>query len=627
MSASAPSIIAPVEVIIVFYKEDPKNVNHPAPFPRELPKRCIKLFSFVGDVVLDPFAGSGTTLVEAINNKRHARGLEIDPEYIKNSLARIEKECSFSLEMSSITENQTPTISFKENISLEKKEITESQKELITGHQSQTKNKKIGQNIKSPAEFMRLSWEKALNNDLTRNDNGAVFEYLVAVCLYSKKILPFYWQAKISFVPNAVYDIALYNSEGYPITLNIKTSLRERYKQADLEGLALKNVHRRAKNYLITLSAKEYPGVKKKIQEGDVAGLDDIILADSKEFDELINELSHLNFIKPEAVKIIQGKEKLDQFIRQKKNLTDNNTNSWQIDFADYKFRKLVPEADYNDLLLALFSETEAFREIKTGDKEKLQKIKEEGKKNIEKINNDFLGGVKEEKNQAKMFMERKNIYTKLHLIQSEVKELIRTEENKFQKYKFFNELQVLKLLRPLLTKYQLTILLSDDISQPFIHEKDAAGSNVDLAKAKGSSETYAVKYLLAKFFLMPVKDEGDPDYRQREEKDGMTPEERKTVNDFLKKHELNRANNNVHTASMGAGGNNCLGCLCGGGSHGNPNYNFSRTYNFTSGGTLELKTRGSELQVCTIPAQGGKVVFEAHGNSAEITLEYEKIT
>jgi hypothetical protein len=69
--------------------------------------------------------------------------------------------------------------------------------------------------------------------------------------------------------------------------------------------------------------------------------------------------------------------------------------------------------------------------------------------------------------------MGKLNIYTKLQLIQSEVKELIRTEENKFQKYKFFNELQVLKLLRPLLNKYQLTILLSDDISQPFIHEKD----------------------------------------------------------------------------------------------------------------------------------------------------------
>ena len=69
--------------------------------------------------------------------------------------------------------------------------------------------------------------------------------------------------------------------------------------------------------------------------------------------------------------------------------------------------------------------------------------------------------------------MGKLNIYTKLQLIQSEVKELIRTEENKFQKYKFFNELQVLKLLRPLLNKHKLILLLSDDTTQPFIHEKE----------------------------------------------------------------------------------------------------------------------------------------------------------
>src|ERR1700731_4134249 len=70
-------------------------------------------------------------------------------------------------------------------------------------------------------------------------------------------------------------------------------------------------------------------------------------------------------------------------------------------------------------------------------------------------------------------FMEKVNIFAKLQLIQVEIKELIRTEENKFQKYFFFNELQVLQLLKPLLNKYKLTILLSDDTSQPFIHEKE----------------------------------------------------------------------------------------------------------------------------------------------------------
>jgi hypothetical protein len=162
--------------------------------------------------------------------------------------------------------------------------------------------------------------------------------------------------------------------------------------------------------------------------------------------------------------------------------------------------------------------------------------------------------------------MEKMNIFAKLQLIQTEIKELIRTEENKFQKYKFFNELQVLQLLKPLLNKYKLTILLSDDTSQPFIHEREgkehfikyskrleiidieapqdklffnfwACGSNVDLAKAKGASETYALKYFLSKLFLMPVRDETDPDYRPRKEKEEIAPEERKSVNDFLKKH------------------------------------------------------------------------------------------
>lgn len=64
-----------------FNGESKKRIGHPAPFPRELPKRCIKLFSYVGDVVFDPFCGSGTTLSEAEANHRIGIGLEIDREY------------------------------------------------------------------------------------------------------------------------------------------------------------------------------------------------------------------------------------------------------------------------------------------------------------------------------------------------------------------------------------------------------------------------------------------------------------------------------------------------------------------------------------------------------------------
>jgi len=60
-----------------------KQVEHEAVFPEELPKRLIKMFSFVGDRVLDPFAGSGTTLKSALELCREAIGYEINPEFVE----------------------------------------------------------------------------------------------------------------------------------------------------------------------------------------------------------------------------------------------------------------------------------------------------------------------------------------------------------------------------------------------------------------------------------------------------------------------------------------------------------------------------------------------------------------
>lgn len=56
--------------------------DHPAPFPKELALRLIKMFSFSGDVVLDPFAGTGTTNLAAIETGRNSIGIEIEPKYV-----------------------------------------------------------------------------------------------------------------------------------------------------------------------------------------------------------------------------------------------------------------------------------------------------------------------------------------------------------------------------------------------------------------------------------------------------------------------------------------------------------------------------------------------------------------
>jgi len=57
--------------------------KHPAPFPEELAYRLVRMFSFVGDTVVDPFCGSGTTMVAAMKAGRNSIGIEIDPEYCK----------------------------------------------------------------------------------------------------------------------------------------------------------------------------------------------------------------------------------------------------------------------------------------------------------------------------------------------------------------------------------------------------------------------------------------------------------------------------------------------------------------------------------------------------------------
>lgn len=82
-----------------------KLEGHPAPFPEELPRRIIKIYSFVGDIVLDPFLGSGTTMKAAKDLGRNSVGYEINPEYletIKKKVGYGEQQLDKSLKYSII---------------------------------------------------------------------------------------------------------------------------------------------------------------------------------------------------------------------------------------------------------------------------------------------------------------------------------------------------------------------------------------------------------------------------------------------------------------------------------------------------------------------------------------------
>ena len=139
--------------------------------------------------------------------------------------------------------------------------------------------------------------------------------------------------------------------------------------------------------------------------------------------------------------------------------------------------------------------------------------------------------------------MNQISIYQKLALIQEKVKEARKDKTNAFQKYKYFDEYVILTTIKPHLKEQKLTLTF-DDVPTDFNVEKTekewvikyrkrailtnaenpseqltfnfwAMGQNADIAKAKGSAETYAIKYFLTKFFLIPITDNLDPDAKQ----------------------------------------------------------------------------------------------------------------
>lgn len=161
-----------------------------------------------------------------------------------------------------------------------------------------------------PSEYISNYWNAYSNHPETNSNlNGKIFEYILATLFVRENILPLYLSAKVAFVPNVIYDLMLYTSERGPICLSAKTSLRERYKQADLESIALKYVHRKALSFLLTLEENEAKSVKAKIKSGDVIGLDNVIVTTSEEFNELIIELKKYTFSEPPTVKVIESNQ------------------------------------------------------------------------------------------------------------------------------------------------------------------------------------------------------------------------------------------------------------------------------------------------------------------------------
>jgi site-specific DNA-methyltransferase (adenine-specific) len=83
-------------------KGESTRKGHPAPFPVALAERLIKLFSFAGDTVLDPFAGTGTTAVAALHCGRNSISLDIEPKYVSIGRQRLREATFIPLEAGAV---------------------------------------------------------------------------------------------------------------------------------------------------------------------------------------------------------------------------------------------------------------------------------------------------------------------------------------------------------------------------------------------------------------------------------------------------------------------------------------------------------------------------------------------
>ncbi len=159
------------------------------------------------------------------------------------------------------------------------------------------------------SEFIRKYWEEyKAEYENNQSINGGVFEQLIILSLLRENISPIYTQAKLAFVPNVNLDIVLYNRKT-PITISAKTTLRERWKQADLEAMATKYVHRQAKCYVLTLSESEVSARRR--DSNSYMGIDSFVLAHTEEYDNLIEELKRIHISESESIRVIETDQRI----------------------------------------------------------------------------------------------------------------------------------------------------------------------------------------------------------------------------------------------------------------------------------------------------------------------------
>jgi len=164
--------------------------------------------------------------------------------------------------------------------------------------------------------FIRDFWAVERIQKSGNSLRGNVFERLIEFIMLSRGVTPYFTQATLSMVPNVRFDLVLFPTQPSsgninvvtgpePICMSLKTSLRERYKQAELEAAAVRGVYRWAKCFLITLDAKAAKRVEEKIKNREVSFLDSVIVANDPKFDDFLCTMSSLDLSIPPNISVV----------------------------------------------------------------------------------------------------------------------------------------------------------------------------------------------------------------------------------------------------------------------------------------------------------------------------------
>ena len=150
---------------------------------------------------------------------------------------------------------------------------------------------------RSPSLYNDKIW-KILDTEIRDNSSrGSAFEFLIAFTLLRENISPFYYQVEFSNIAWAEFDILIYTEEIGPIVFSCKTSLRERWKQAELEAQLLRRDFPNSRSFLITMDPSE-SSVANKIKNGPKSGLEKVMRSNQPVFNRIIEEIKSYTVIK-----------------------------------------------------------------------------------------------------------------------------------------------------------------------------------------------------------------------------------------------------------------------------------------------------------------------------------------